>query len=62
MGITEKVDDLVVLSAPGYQSILFFSDNIHATLKMNKDEDEDDILKAALNVVAKNIRKECSEI
>ena len=33
-----------------------------ATLKMTKDDEEDDNLEAALDVVAKRIKKECSEI
>jgi hypothetical protein len=60
--ICEKVDDLVVLSAPGYRSVVFFCDNTTATMKMIKDDDDDDNLEAALEVVAKRIRKECSEM
>ena len=59
--LCHKIDDLVVLSAPGYRSLLF-SNNSDATLKMIKDEDEDDNLKAAMKIVAKHIRRECSEI
>ena len=59
--LCHKIDELVVLSAPGYRSLLF-SNNSDATLKMIKDEDEDDNLKAAMKIVAKHIRRECSEI
>ena len=60
--ICEKDEDLVVLSSPGYRSLIFFCDNTVATLKMTKDDKEDDNLEAALDVVAKRIKKECSEI
>ena len=58
----EMSEDLVVLSSPGYRSIFFFRDNALATLKMIKDNDEEGNLEAALNVVAKHIRKECSDM
>lgn len=61
--VCEKVEDLVVLSAPGYRSVVFFRDNTIATLKIIKDDyDENDNLGAALDLVSKCIRKECSEI
>ena len=60
--ICEQDEDLVVLSSPGYRSLIFFCDNTVATLKMTKDDKEDDNLEAALDVVAKRIKKECSEI
>lgn len=59
--ISDEIKDLVVLSSPGYRSLIFFSDNTTATLKMTKDDDEDN-LEAALNVVAKHIKKESSGI
>jgi hypothetical protein len=60
--ICEQDDNLIVLSSPGYRSLIFFRDNTVATLKMTKDDGEDDNLEAALDVVAKQIKKECSEI
>lgn len=60
--ICDKEQDLVVLSAPGYRSVVFFRDNTSATLKMIKDENEDDNLEAALDLVAKHVKKECSEL
>ena len=55
--LCEMLDDLVVLSAPGYWSVIFFRDNTTATLKMIKDEGEEDNLEAALHLVAKQIKK-----
>ena len=60
--ICEMLEDLVVLSSPGYRSIVFFRDSALATLKMIKDNNEEDNLDAALNVVVKHIRKECSDM
>ena len=60
--ICELIEDLVVLSARGYRSVVFFRDNTIATMKMVRDDDEDDNLEAALNVVAKHIKKECLEM
>lgn len=60
--LCETVDDLVVLTAPGYRSVVFLKNNSTATLKLMKDDEEEDNLDAALDVVAKQIRKECSSI
>lgn len=60
--VQEMLQDLIVLSAPGYRSIIFFKDNTNATLKMIKDEEEDDNTEAALDLIAKLINKECSVI
>ena len=58
--ICEEIDDLVVLSSTGYWPLLFFLDNTIATLKMIKDDDEDVNIDAALDIVVKLIRNECS--
>ena len=55
--ICENVEDLVVLSARGYRSVVF-GDIIIATLKMIKGDDEDDNLETALEVVATHNKKE----
>ena len=47
MGI-EK-DDLVILSAPGYISALFFLENTHASLKMTRDGGKDDNTQTGLH-------------
>ena len=60
--LCEMLDDLVVFSAPSYRSVIFFRDNTTATLKMIKDESEEDNLEAALHLVAKQIKKECTKI
>ena len=57
--IFENVEDLVVPTARGYRSVVF-RDSTIATLKMIKDDDEDDNLETALDVVATHIKKECS--
>ena len=55
----ENVEDLVVLSARGYRSVVFRNSTI-ATLKMIKDDDEEDNLGTALDVVATHIKMQCS--
>ena len=60
--LCEMLDDLVVLCAPGYRSVIFFRDNTTATLKMIKDEGEEDNLEASLHLVAKQIKTECTKI
>ena len=56
--ICEDVEDLVVLPARGYRSVVFFCDSTIATLKiLIKDNDKYDSLEAALGVVATNIKK-----
>ena len=57
--ICDNVEDLVVLSAHGYRSVIF-RDSTIATLKIIKDDDEEDNLETALDVVATHIKKECS--
>ena len=57
--ICENVEDLVVLSAHSYRSVVF-PDSTIASLKMIKDDDEDDNLETALDVVATHINKKCS--
>ena len=48
-----------MLSARGYRWVVF-RDSIIATLKMIKEDDKDDNLETALDVVATHIKKECS--
>ena len=55
--ICENVEDLVVLSARDYRSVVF-RDRTTATLKMVKDNDDNDNLETALDVVATHIKKE----
>ena len=54
----ENVEDLVVLLARGYRSVVLFRESTIANLKMLKDDDEDNNLEAALDVVATHIKKE----
>jgi len=51
-------DDLVILSAPGYRKVVMFHGNARATLKVTKDDDEEDTIDAALNVIVKAIKAE----
>ena len=51
-------DDLVILSAPGYRKVNMFHDNAKATLKVTKDDDEEENIDAALNVIVKAIKTE----
>ena len=53
-----NVDDLVILSASGYRKVVMFHDNAGATLRVTKDEDEEDNIKVALNVIVKAIKAE----
>ena len=53
-----NADVLVILSAPGYHKVVMFHDNARATLKVTKDEDEEDNIDAALNVIVKAIKAE----
>ena len=51
-------DDLVSLSAPGYRKVAMFHDNAKATLKVTTDDDEEDNIDAALNVIVKATKTE----
>jgi hypothetical protein len=42
--VSKKLDNLVVFPAPGYRSIALFASNSSATLKLLKDEEEEDSL------------------
>ena len=55
--LCDRLQDLVILSATGYRSIIFFRENPNVTLRLIKDEEEEDSLEAAIDVVARNIRK-----
>ena len=58
--ICDNVEDLVVVSAHGYRSEVFFCDSSIATLKTIKDENEEVNQEAALDVVTKHFKKYCS--
>ena len=53
-----NVDDLFILSASGYRKVVMFHDNAGATLRVTKDEDEEDNIEVALNVIVKAIKAE----
>ena len=56
--LSRNADDLVILSASGYCKVVMFHDNARATPKVTKDEDEEDNIDAALNVIVKAIKAE----
>ena len=58
--ICKNDEDFIVLSSPGYRSLIFFHDNTVAMVKMTKDDEEDDNLEAAMNHVAIHIKEESS--
>lgn len=56
--LTQNAKDLVILSAQGYRMIVMFQDNAWATLKLICDEEEEDDIDTALNIIAKFIKDE----
>ena len=59
--ILNYVNDLVILTAPGYAQIVLFRDNAVATLKMPQYDDDEDDLEIALRKVTKAVSKESFE-
>ena len=59
--VSEKLENLVVFSAPGYRSIALFASYPAASFKLTKDEEEDNIDRA-IEVLAREIKKECSNL
>ncbi|KAJ8021891.1 hypothetical protein HOLleu_39220 [Holothuria leucospilota] len=55
-------DDLVVLTSPGYASLIAFHENAAVMMKMVKDDDETDDIEKCVNMLAKHIVKECKAI
>ena len=53
-----NADDLVILSAFGYCKVVMVHDNARATPRVTKDEDEEDNIDAALNVIVKATKAE----
>ena len=58
MMLSLYADDLVILSAPGYRKVVMFHDNAKATLKVTKDDYEEDNIDVALNIIVKAIKAE----
>ena len=56
--LSRHADDLVILSAPGCRKVVMFHDNARSTLKVTKDDGEEDNIGAALNVIVKAIKAE----
>ena len=57
--VCENMEDLDLLSARGYRSVVF-RDSTIATLNMINDDDGDDNLETALHVMATHIKDERS--
>lgn len=60
--LSQNVDDLVILSALGYRKVVMFRDNARATLKVTKDEEEEDDIDAALDVIVKVIKADILDL
>ncbi len=54
-------DELVVLTSPGYASLITFHKNARL-MKMIKDDDESDDIERSINIVAKHVVQECNTI
>ena len=46
--LSPAVDDIFILSAPGYRKVVRLRDNARATLKVKRDDDEEDDIDDAL--------------
>ena len=55
------VDDIVILSAPGYHTVVMFRDNARATLIVKRDDAEEDYIDDALDMIARVIKAEVCE-
>ena len=60
--LSNHINDLVILSAHGYRKIVMFKDNGRATLKVTKDDEEEDEIDIALDVLVKVIKAEVGQI
>ena len=60
--LKEKIKDLVILSAQGYQKVVMFQDNARATLKVMRDEEEEDDIDTSLYIIVKKIKAEIRDI
>ena len=56
--LSQNAKDLIILSAQGYQKTVMFQDNARATLKIMRDEEEEDDIDTTLNIIAKTIKDE----
>ncbi|PIK51924.1 hypothetical protein BSL78_11179 [Apostichopus japonicus] len=55
-------NELVVLSTPGYASLIAFHKNAALMLKMVKDDEENDDIESNVSVLAKHVVKECKSL
>ena len=46
------VDDIFIISAPGYRKVVKFRSNARATLKVKRDDAEEDDIDDALDMIA----------
>ena len=59
--LSRDVDDIVILSAPGYGKVVMFCDNARATLKVTKDDADEDDIDDTLHMIARVIKAEVCE-
>ena len=52
------VDDIFILSAPGYSKVVKFHDNACATLKLKRDGAKEDHIDHAFDMIARVIKAE----
>ena len=55
------VDDIFILSAPGYRKVVRFCNNARATLIVKRDDAEEDNIDDALDMIARVIKAEVCE-
>ena len=55
------VDDIVILSAPGYSKVVMFRDNARAVFMVKRDDAEKDDINYALDMIARVIKAEFCE-
>ena len=51
--LSNHINDLVILSAHGYRKIVMFKDNARANLKVTKNDEKEDDIDIALDVLLK---------
>ena len=59
--ISQNNSNLCIMRSPGYRSLIFHKSNTNAMIKLTQDEEEDD-LENAIQLVAKHIKRESKSI
>ena len=55
------VDDIFIISASVYRKVVWFRDNVRATLKVKRDDAEEVDIDDALDMIARVIKAEVCE-